>query len=110
MQNKDLKEKAKFIMAKIREYFEDKVCDFSYEIVDEESKEYDFVIDFTVYNFYAVTIFYYNGKYEFSIVYNNQKIKILDLQEECDDIVLQKLQDELKLRIPDKYLMANSWM
>ena len=26
MQNKDLKEKAKFIMAKIREYYEDKVC------------------------------------------------------------------------------------
>lgn len=113
MQNKTADEMSDIIVDMLINKFEDKVQDFEiFNIVETPYKA--FSIRFTAYNYFIVLFNYDRGLIGCSIQYGeNNFIGLKNSQEWYEkadfDIFCKELQEQLELRIPDKFLEANGW-
>ena len=82
--------------------------------VVDDSNHRAFTINFQAYNYFIVLFNYNRGRIGCSIQYGERTLIRLENSqkwyEEADfDVFCKKLQEQLELRIPDKFLEANGW-
>ena len=98
------------IIEELDEYFKHAVRDF---VVKESSNTpaLQVTLEMTLYNYFVVRVTVEKGVVFFSIVQSGFLFKLfkLELSEENLKIAPKKLDEEIKLRIPDKYLDAKGW-
>lgn len=109
--------KAEILASKVSDELKERLGDrissaFSfYRIQDDPWIE--FSIEFSVYNFFNIIFNYDRGSFGCSIVNGNLGISLPNSQKWYDkadmDIFCKELQEQLELRIPDKFLEHNGW-
>ena len=113
MQSNNIKDIAKIMSKSLRSFFKDKVKDFCiYNLTNEPYEA--FSINFQAYNYFFILLNYDRGRIGCSIQYGeNALIKLKNSQEWYEkanfDIFCKELQEQLELRIPDKFLETNGW-
>lgn len=112
MQNNNAKEMAKDFLKNLRKYFDNKVEGFLiYSITDEPYKM--FSIKFTAYKYFIIIFNYDRGRFGCSISYGEDGIALTSSQEWYDtadmNIFFKEIQEQIELRIPDKFLEFNGW-
>ncbi|RIW30385.1 hypothetical protein D3H55_16740 [Bacillus salacetis] len=110
--NPTAKEIAKSIVRKIKGYFGNKTGSFSiYDLTDDPYSMFN--ITFDAYNYFFVTFSYNRGSIGCSISQGQYGLELKNSQQWYDsadwDIFLKELQDQLELRIPDKFLESTGW-
>jgi hypothetical protein len=79
-----------------------------------DSPHTEFCVRFYIYNFYIVRFCYDRGCIGFSICLNNIQIPLDNSQKWYDkadlDIFCAELDEQIRLRIPDKYLAHFGWL
>lgn len=111
----ETKKIAYYLYDKMRDYFGEKLRDdgFSYvpSMVDGENA---FDIFLVMYDFFGISFHYDKNSIYFSIINGNYNIILPNSQKQWDpekvNILLKALQQELELRIPDKFLKAHGWI
>lgn len=98
------------IIDKLINHFNKKVRGFV--VSDSTDTPYTmFKIEFIMYDFYNIVLTYDRGRFGCSIVNGNKFISIKNSQQWYDKadmkIFLDEFQQQIELRIPDKYLEAN---
>lgn len=97
-----------------REKLGNKVSHFSIFNVNDDKNHRQFSITFEAYNYFIIRVNYDNGRFGCCILQGNGFIGLKNSQmwwETADfDIFFSELDEELKIRIPDKFLIANNWM
>lgn len=104
------KEVENFIIENLIEYFKDKVADFTVK----ESADIPYLqlkIECSFYNFYVIRFLVEKGTLFISISQSKYQFDLMKLtfKSELFYKVLEDLESELQLRIPDKYLSAKGW-
>lgn len=111
-----LNKTAKFAVtlnSRIRKKFENKVCNFLISDVCDDIKNQSFAIHFTAYNYFNLKIIFEHENVCCYILQGNYAVKLelshilWNISE--FDLFLDELQEELELRIPDKYLIKHGW-
>lgn len=114
MQNDGAKNMAKTLVGVIRDKMGDGASDFYIDNINEDANDKTFTLEFVAYNYMWIGIGYSRGSVLASVVEDNRQLIIdgfdgwwekLDLDE-----WIPKLAEEIKLRIPDKYLKAKGWL
>lgn len=87
--------------------------DFQVKGINEDPNHKTFIVEFKAYEFYWVGIDYEKGRVTPYIVEGAHIIKLKNItswwEEMTLDLWVDKLDMELKLRIPDKYLINKGW-
>lgn len=87
--------------------------DFVVNGINEDVNNKSFTVEFVAFNYFNVAVNYNKGRLSTFIINGNKKIKLsLDTNwwEEADiDEYVDEIKEELKLRIPDKFLIAKEW-
>lgn len=87
---------------------------FLIENLNENPNQKTFTIEFIAYEFYWVGVGYEKGRVTPYIVEGTHIIKMNNLADWWEEIRLDswtdKLAEEIKLRIPDKYLKEKGWI
>lgn len=110
MQNK-FEEDSK-VAKQLREYFGDRLSACNLCQLQEEP-HLEFEVEFQLYDYFRVLFHYDNGEIGCEIKYGEKKIKLPNSQmryETLDrNLFFKELEQEIELRIPDKYLKAQAW-
>lgn len=97
----------------IRGKFKDKVDNFCILDVIDNANHRAFSVEFEAYSYFPIRMNYDKGRFGCCIVFGNKGIVLENSQkwwEEADfDAFLNGLQQEIELRIPDKFLEAKGW-
>lgn len=98
----------------IMEKLGNRVDDFVIDDVSNDPNYRTFVVEFDAYNYFRVLIRYERGFFGCCLKYGEHVyIDLTNSQKWYDNIdmdkFLEELQQELELRIPDKYLEAHGW-
>ena len=106
------KDTAKSFTKALREYFGDRVDNFSiYNLTDTPQEM--FSIDFQAYKYFIVTLGYDRGRLGCAINYGKSNVSLENSQKWFDEadmnIFLKELEQQLELRIPDKFLDFYGW-
>jgi|SRR5690625_148592 len=112
MQLNEAEQLARNITKGLREYFGNKVDNFSiFNVMDKPHIE--FTIEFEAYNFFILYLNYDRGRFGCAIKYGNSGISLENSQKWYDkadmNIFFQELEQQLVLRIPDKFLEYYGW-
>lgn len=113
MQNKTADEMSDIVVDMLIEKFKDKMENF--EIFNVAETPYKtFSVRFKAYNYFIVLFNYDRGVIGCSIQYGERTFIGLENSqkwyEKADfDVFCKELQEQLELRIPDKFLEANGW-
>lgn len=107
-------ELAKGVQSSTRAYFGDRATGFGVKNLIEDPAHLAFSLAFEAYEFVPVIFNYDRGFFAFAVDYGSRSVLIEPRGEEWAsfdefDRVLQQLDNELRLRIPDKYLDAKGW-
>lgn len=98
---------------KLREKFGDKLNNFSISDVIDDPNHRAFSIEFEAYDYFPIRLNYDRGCFGCCICFGEIGIDLKNSQkwwDEADfDVFFKELQDEIELRIPDKYLEAKGW-
>lgn len=111
--NKTADEMSDIITHMLIDKFGDKIDDISvFNIV--ELPHITFNVRFSAYNYFIVLFYYDSGRIGCNIQYGeNLFIELKNSQEWYEkadfDIFCKELQEDLELRIPDKFLKAHGW-
>lgn len=113
MQNKTADEMSDVVVDILVEKFKDKMEDFEISNITEAPYK-TFSVRFKAYDYFIVLFNYDRGVIGCSIQYGeNSFIGLKNSQkwyEKADfDVFCKELQEQLELRIPDKFLEANGW-
>ncbi|TGA98739.1 hypothetical protein E4665_07765 [Sporolactobacillus shoreae] len=100
------------IIDKLSNYFSNKIDDFM--VSDTTDTPYTmFKIEFVMYKFFNIVLNYDRGRFGCSIINGSRFITLDNSQKWYDkadmDIFLKELEEQLKLRIPDKFLEHYGW-
>ena len=114
MQLNDTHKMAINVTEYLEKNFGDKIKGFEINNVVDDRNYRAFSINFHVYNYFVVLFNYDKGRIGCSIQYGEKNFIGLENSqkwyEEADlDIFCKELQEQLELRIPDKFLEANGW-
>jgi hypothetical protein len=114
MQNNNVlaKEIAKSVSKSFREFFGDKVDEFSiYNLTDEPYTM--FTIEFQAYDYFIIIFNYDRGRFGCSIKYGSGGISLKNSQKWYDEADMntffKELEQQIELRIPDKFLKYHGW-
>lgn len=96
------------------EKFEDRVDDFCIlDVIDDENHR-EFSVEFTVYDYFPIRLNYEKGRFGCCIMYGDKEIGLENSQKWWDeanfDVFFKELQDEIELRIPEKFLKSRGWL
>lgn len=100
------------IIDKLSNYFGDRIGAFSvYNMIDEPHIAFN--INFELYHYFIINFSYDRGSIGCSVPQGKYGIDLKNSQEWYDradmDIFLQELEQQIELRIPDKFLEYNGW-
>ena len=115
MQLNDTDKMAMNVTDYLEKNFGDKIQDYCiYDVIDDRNHR-AFSINFQAYNYFWVLFNYDKGVIGCSIQYGEKTFVELknsqEWYEKADfDIFCKELQEELELRIPDKFLKARGWL
>ena len=106
------KDTAKTFTKALREHFGDRVDNFSiYNLIDTPHQT--FSVDFQAYKYFIITLTYDRGSFGCAINYGKSSIGLDNSQQWFDkadmNVFLRELEQQLELRIPDKFLEFNGW-
>lgn len=115
MQSKTADEMSDFVVDNLINYFDNKVSDFSIFNIDEEEAHKSFCVQFKAYSYFIILLSYEKGRFGCSIQVGEHAFISLENSQkwwdEADfDVFLKELQEQIELRIPDKFLKAYGWM
>ena len=107
-------EMAMKIIRELRGRMKNKIGSSEINNVVDDNNHRAFSINFQAYNYFFVILNYDRGRIGFSIKYGEKLFIGLENSqkwyEQVDfDILCKELQEQLELRIPDKFLEANGW-
>ena len=107
-------EMAMKVVRELRKHMKTKIgCVTVHNVVDDNNHR-AFSIHFIAYNYFPILLNYTRGRIGCSIEYSeNSFIGLENSQEWYEkadfDVFCKELQEQLELRIPDKFLEANGW-
>lgn len=106
---------AKEVASSLRRYFGDRVTALAISNVIDDRNHVEFSVLFEAYSFFPVIFNYDRGFFGFGIVYGDRAVGVEPLGGHWASFgefrrVLEQLDEELRLRIPDKYLDAKGWV
>lgn len=112
MQNKNSETISYEIINRLSDYFQKRIDDFMVsEITD--TPYIMFRIEFVMYKYFNVVLNYDRGSFGCSIINGNRYLPLENSQSWYDkadmNIFLKELEEQIKLRIPDKFLEFNGW-
>ncbi|MEI3604977.1 hypothetical protein SPD48_04675 [Pseudogracilibacillus sp. SE30717A] len=112
MQNNSCETIIDDLIENLESYFDEKVEDFV--ILDKTNVPYVmFNIRFTMYKYFNVILNYDRGAYGCAIINGDLGIDLENSQQWYDiadmDVFLQELEQQIELRIPDKFLEYHGW-
>ena len=107
-------EMAMKIIRELRGRMKNKIGSSEINNVVDDNNHRAFSINFQAYNYFFIILNYDRGRIGFSIQYGEKSFIGLENSqkwyEQTDfDILCKELQEQLELRIPDKFLEANGW-
>ena len=89
----------------------DRFCIFN---VNDNVNNREFCVEFEAYNYFIIRLNYQNGRFGCNIVSGDKLIALENSQKWWDnadfDVFFTELQQELEVRIPDKFLNAHGWI
>jgi hypothetical protein len=96
----------------LKGHFQDKIGSFS--VFGQTDTPYTmFSMQFTLYNYFNIILNYNRGAFGCSIINGDVGISLENSQEWYDkadfDVFLKELEQQIELRIPDKFLEFNGW-
>lgn len=105
---------AKEVASSLRHYFGDRVTAMGISNVINDRNHVEFSVRFEAYSFFLIIFNYDRGSFGFGIVYGDGAVGIEPQHGQWAPFreferVLAQLDQELRLRIPDKYLDAKGW-
>lgn len=112
MHNKSSDTLSDEIIEYLSDYFKEKLGSFSvYNLKDEPYKTFN--ITFDAYNYFIITFSYNRGSIGCSISQGKYGLNLETSQKWYDqvdmDIFLKELEQQIELRIPDKFLEFHGW-
>ncbi len=114
MQSKNVDEMSDYIIDEMCNFFNDKVKDFVIKNLFEDSNHKSFSIEFNAYEYFPMIFNYDMGRMGYNICYGNRMIELENSQKWWDEadikVLFSEMQEELELRIPDKFLQAHGWL
>lgn len=114
MELNETEKMASLFCDKLEEKFTDKVDDFCIMDVIDDPNHRAFSVEFEAYNYFSIRMNYDKGRFGCCISFGSKGISLENSQkwwEEADfDVFLKELQEEIELRIPDKFLKARGWL
>ena len=113
MQKSNANETARDIIRTAKEILGEKIYNITlFNVADEPYKM--FSIKCTVYNYFVLVFNYDRGHFGCNIVYGNDAIALsnnIEWDDDCDFTIFWKeIDEQIRLRIPDKYLQAHGWL
>lgn len=115
MQQSEFYEIRMDIGRKIKKIFGDKIRSIEFYDVVEEVGHWSFKIGFFAYDYFYIVFTYELDIIGFSIEVGNGKLLRVNNTHNCYsntnmDAYIQRMVEELELRIPDKYLQMHGWL
>ena len=112
MQNKGYEEIIKEVKFGFKEHFGEKISSFS--VFGQTDTPYTmFNMQFTLYNFFNISFNYDRGAFGCSIINGELGIGLKNSQKWYDkadmDVFFKELEQQIELRIPDKFLEYYGW-
>lgn len=112
MQLSEAEKQAMYISRQLRNYVKDKVDHFStFNMMDQPHIE--FSIEFQAYDYFTVVFNYDRGRFGCAINNGSSGIALKNSQKWYDQadmtIFLKELEQQIEIRIPDKFLEFNGW-
>lgn len=112
LQSKSSESLSDEIIELLSAHFGEKVGSFSvYNMMDTPHIEFN--ITFDLYNFFIITFTYDRGRFGCNISQGKYGLSLENSQKSYDkadmNIFLRELEQQVKLRIPDKYLAYYGW-
>ncbi len=97
----------------IGQEYGEKAGDFCILDVIDDPNYRSFSIEFTAYNYFPMRINYDKGRFGCCIIIGERGISLESSQKWWDkadfNVFFRELQEQIELRIPDKFLIANGW-
>lgn len=112
LQNKNSETISDEIINRLGDYFQKKIDDFM--ISEMTDTPYTmFGIEFVMYKYFNIVLNYDRGRFGCSIINGNRFLPLENSQKWYDKLdmntFLKELEEQIKLRIPDKYLEFYGW-
>lgn len=112
LQNKSSEIIADELINRLSDYFKKRIDDFT--VLGETDSPYTmFQIEFIMYKYFNVVLNYDRGRFGCSIINGNRYLPLENSQRWYDkadmNISLKELEEQIELRIPDKFLKFNGW-
>jgi|SRR5690625_1140465 len=113
LQHNSYQEITTYLKRKLIDHFQNKIGT-TFSIFNQTDEPYTmFNMQFTMYNYFNILLNYDRGAFGCVIINGNYGIGIDSSQKWYDtadiDIFLQELQQQIELRIPDKFLEYYGW-
>jgi len=100
------------IMKKLDEYFREKVGGFVIS-VETDTPYITFKIEFVMYKYFNVVLNYDRGSFGCSIINGSKFVQLDNSQKWYDEadinLFFKELEQQIELRIPDKFLKYHGW-
>ena len=111
MQNENLKYTKKFLIDSFGSFWGNKVQDYVIEELGHSPHEV-LTIEFKLYNYFPIRLNLEMDKISFSIIFSHTRIMVSkhEFSFENIDNIIESFDNEILLRIPDKFLIAKGWM
>lgn len=113
MQKSKLWNQVNYLIEEIQSFFSDKVKNFAVlDFYDNDNTE-EFSVEFEAYSYFYIRINYDKGKLAFAVETSDHLVffPFDSFWETADfDVLFQDLQEEIELRIPDKFLKVHGWL
>ncbi|SDZ50599.1 hypothetical protein SAMN05421736_11532 [Evansella caseinilytica] len=112
MQNKNSETISDEIIDKLSEYYQKGIDDFA--VLRATDSPYTmFQIEFVMYKYFNIVLNYDRGRFGCSILNGNKYLPLENSQKWYDkadmNVFLKELDEQIKLRIPDKFLEFYGW-
>lgn len=110
MQSKKVDDIEDFLIEKFNKHWKNHIDGF----VISESTDVPcqmLTIEFKIYQFYPIRLHLELGTISFSIIFSNTIIGVFESKFSFENIdqIIEKFDSEIRLRIPDKFLIAKGW-
>ncbi|MEI3615032.1 hypothetical protein [Pseudogracilibacillus sp. SO30301A] len=101
------------VIRELKEYFDDKITS-GFTVLERTDTPYTmFSLSFIAYDYFNVTFNYDRGRFGCYTIVGDKKIPLRNSQQWYDkadmDVFLQELEQQIELRIPDKFLEFHGW-
>lgn len=113
MQRSSANESANEIIRIAKLKFKERITNIMlFDVTDEPYKM--FSIKFTLYGYFVIRFNYDRGHFGCSIVFGEDSVMLpsnIQWDDNCDlNVFWDKIDEQVRLRIPDKYLEYNKWL